>query len=179
MSAMNVEFIENLEDEDLSEQILKILTAANDEFVPPLTSRNSTTQSDFFQKSEPDKAVPYAYFDMLKEQKTLVMRDGGRVVGFMSYKTDYENAVITKDFLPNVYISTVVTDKMFRHQGVTKGLYGALFERYGDKSIFTRTWSTNLPHTRLLGGFGFAEFKRIKGDRGDGIDTVYYFKRKL
>ena len=176
---MNVEFIESLEDAGLSEQMLKILTEANDEFVPPLTSRNSTTQSDFLQKSESDKAVPYAYFDMLKEQKALVMRECGRVVGFMSYKTDYENAVITKDFIPNVYISTVVTDKMFRHRGVTKGLYEALFERYRDKNIFTRTWSTNLPHTRLLGGFGFAEFKRIKYDRGDRIDTVYYFKRKL
>lgn len=173
---MNTVFIENLEDENLSEQILQILTTCSGEFVPPLTSRNSTTQSDFSQKSESDKAVPYAYFDMIKKQKTLIAEENGRVAGFMSYKTDYTNDVIARDFLPNIYISTVITDKAFRHRGVTKGLYAALFEKYGDKNIFTRTWSTNLPHTKLLTGFGFCELKRIENDRGDGIDTVYYMK---
>ena len=174
---MNTIFTENLEDKDLSGQILKILTECSGEFVPPLTARNSTTQSDFSQKSGSDRDVPYAYFDMIKKQKAIVAMNNGRAVGFMSYKADYTNDVITKDFLPDIYISTVITDKMFRHQGVTKGLYEALFEKYGDKNIFTRTWSTNASHTRLLTGFGFQEFKRLQNDRGSGIDTVYYYKK--
>ena len=90
--------------------------------------------------------------------------------------TYHTNNVITEAFLPNIYISTVITDKMFRHRGITKGLYAVLLEKYKDKNIFTRTWSTNISHTTLLQGLGFGEFKRLANDRGEGIDTVYYFK---
>ena len=144
--------------------------------MPPLTSRNSTTQSDFLNIKEQDTEIPYAYFEMVKNQNALIAEVSGKVAGFMSYKEDYTTEVITGDYLPVIYISTVITDKEFRYQGITKGLYGSLFEKYGDKNIFTRTWSTNTAHTKLLLGMGFREFKRIPNDRGEGIDTVYYFR---
>ncbi|MBO4897222.1 MAG: GNAT family N-acetyltransferase [Clostridia bacterium] len=176
---MKIVFKEKLADGNLSERILQILTECSDEFVPPLTSRNSTTQSDFSDTSESGGEVPYAYYDMIKNQSALIAEDAdGAVMGFMSYKTDYTNGIITEDYLPDIYISTVIAAKDFRRRGVTKSLYNALCEKYADQNIFTRTWSTNISHSCLLQSFGFSEFHRIKNDRGDGIDTVYYTKAK-
>ena len=171
---MEIICVEKLEDEMLSEQILKILTNCNSEFVPPLTLRSSTTQGEFSDISEGSNDIPYAYFEGIKEQKMLVAEACGKVAGFMSFKTDFNSDVITGEFLPNIYISTVITDKAMRHKGVTKSLYGALLEKYEKRNIFTRTWSTNTAHTSLLTSLGFREFKRISNDRGNGIDTVYY-----
>lgn len=175
---MKIVFKDKLEDKNLSERILRMLTECSNEFVPPLSARSSTTQSDFSDASGSGEKVPYAYFDMIKSQKALIAEDDdGAIMGFMSYKTDYTNSIITEEHLPDIYISTVIAGKNFRRRGVTKSLYRALCEKYADKNIFTRTWSTNISHTSLLQSFKFREFHRIKNDRGEGIDTVYYIKR--
>jgi len=81
--------------------------------------------------------------------------------------------------LPNIYLSTLILSTESRGKGVTKKLYAHLFnELYPDKSIFTRTWSTNLAHIKILDYFSFEEIARLENDRGNGIDTVYFAKRK-
>ena len=168
--------LSNLQDDGVSAQILQILTRCNNEFVPPLDTRNSTMQSDFSKLSELDNNIPYAYFELVKEQNALIVGEDGIVAGFISFRKDVVTETIPSEYLPNIYISTVITDTNFRRQGITKRMYEKLFEKYSARNIFTRTWSTNLAHTRLLESYGFAEYKRIENDRGDGIDTVYYLK---
>ena len=53
------------------------------------------------------------------------------------------------------------------------------FELYGGSNVFTRTWSTNYAHTKILDFFGFEEMARLVGDRGNGIDTVYFSKKQV
>ena len=174
---MEILEFDKLQDGSVSKQILQILTSCSQEFVPPLCMRSSTLQKDFTNSSESNDGVPYAYFEMIKEQNAFIAEADRTVAGFMSFKKDFVSDIITNEYLPDIYISTVITGKNFRRQGITKGFYEKLSEIYNDRNIFTRTWSTNISHTKLLKSFGFEEFKRIKDDRGKGIDTVYYLKR--
>lgn len=176
---MNIIFEEKLKTDNISEQILKMLTNCGNEFVPPLASRKSTIQSDLISFHENACDIPYEYFETLKKQHILIAEENDIVMGFMSFKENHINDIITNQHLPNIYISTIIADKNFRRQGVTKALYQSLLEKCKDKNIFTRTWSTNVSHIKLLTGLGFAEFKRIPDDRGNGIDTVYFIYREL
>jgi ribosomal protein S18 acetylase RimI-like enzyme len=65
-----------------------------------------------------------------------------------------------------------------RGKGVTTALYQKLFTEYEKVNIFTRTWSTNFAHIKILGKYGFEVIKILKDDRGIGIDTVYFKKAK-
>lgn len=53
-------------------------------------------------------------------------------------------------------------------------MYAALIKRFPKRYIFTRTWSTNLSHIRILLAMGFHEHCQISDDRGPNIDTNYY-----
>ena len=153
--------------------LLEILTQNDTAFVPPLSQRTGTTQTAFCGQANPSGVADYLN-QMLTQQILAVLMEG-KPVGFVSYienKTD-------DDFpLPNLYISTLVLQPETRGMGITKKLYHHLFnELYPDRHIYTRTWSTNMAHIKILQGFGFEELKRIPNHRGQGIDTVYYCKK--
>jgi RimJ/RimL family protein N-acetyltransferase len=52
------------------------------------------------------------------------------------------------------------------------------FTLFPTHHLFTRTWSTNAAHIAILGKFGFSQIARIENDRGEGIDTVYFAKKR-
>ena len=52
-----------------------------------------------------------------------------------------------------------------------------LFKEYEHMNIFTRTWSTNAVHIRILSKFEFETLHVLKDHRGAGIDTIYFVKR--
>ena len=111
------------------------------------------------------------------EQKILAMLENGKLLGFVSFRENFTSDVVKEETLPNIYISTLVVRSEARGMGLTKKAYAYLFESlYPERHVFTRTWSTNNAHIRILSGFGFSELKRIPNDRGAGIDTVYYCK---
>ena len=155
--------------------LLEILTQNDTAFVPPLSSRTGTTQTAFENKTNPAGVVDY--LNQMLTQQILGVFLEKKLVGFVSYMEDR----ITPEFsmLPNLYISTLVLQPETRGMGITKKLYEHLFyELYPESSIYTRTWSTNIAHIKILQSFGFAELKRIPNDRGMGIDTVYYAKQR-
>lgn len=100
--------------------------------------------------------------------------DDGNVAGFLSYISDRPMDI--KGFPCVEYLSTILVEKNCRGRGISKKLYEKFIELSAGKSIVTRTWSTNESHLGLLSKLGFVEIKRIKDDRGDGIDTVYFGK---
>ena len=55
-------------------------------------------------------------------------------------------------------------------------MYETLFKKYENVDIFTRTWSTNEAHIKILMKFDFEIMSVLKNDRGEGIDTVYFKK---
>ena len=155
-----------------SAEILEMMRISDKDFVPPLSSRSSTTQSNL--SGEGAGGIELYFSEMIK-QNVLGAFEGEKLFGIVSFRENYETDIV-KD-LPNIYISTLFLHPESRGRGVTKQLYSYLFfDLYKDRNIFTRTWSTNLAHIKILDFFGFELFHRIENDRGEGIDTVY-FKR--
>ena len=157
--------------------ILHLLSESDKDFVPPLSYRNSTLDKSFSTSHESKSGI-LNYYEAMKLQEMLAVLDGERFVGFVSFRLDFTNEIISDNDLPNVYISTLILDKKERGKGLTKMMYSHLFfDLYPERTVFTRTWSTNFAHTKILLGFGFSEMERKTDDRGKGIDTVYYVKR--
>ena len=95
----------------------------------------------------------------------------------------YTNTVLSneikEDTLPNIYLSTLVLKPEARGKKLTFYMYDYLFNiLYPESNIFTRTWSTNIPHIKILSKFDFDEFIRKPNDRGEGIGTVYFCKTR-
>lgn len=159
---------------DLKQQILDMMQASDNDFVPPLSARSSTVQKNLKNTITSTDGI-YKYFLEMEKQEILGAFDEEKLVGFVSFKIDYTDDVIKVDNIPNIYVSTLVLSQEMRGKGITKVMYDLLFNKlYSSCNIFTRTWSTNVAHTKILSRFGFEELHRKKDDRGAGIDTVYF-----
>ena len=160
------------------DDILSILTMADGEFVPPLSRRRSTTQSDLSGNLEEGSVGILSYLLQMLKQEIMIAVSEGVTLGFVSYRENYVTDVIGESELPNIYVSTLIVTPAARGRGLTRSMYSHLFDTlYAGYSVFTRTWSTNFAHFKILESFGFDVLKKIENDRGEGIDTVY-FKRK-
>lgn len=155
-------------------QIFDLCLESDREFVPPLSYRSSTTQASL-QAGESNGIT--AYFRQVMAQQVLVCLEEGRVMGFVSFREDYQPEHYPAAKMPNLYISTLILSPESRGRGLTKALYRYLFcEKYPQHHIYTRTWSQNFAHIKILSHFGFREILRLKDHRGAGVDTVYFAK---
>ena len=155
------------------EDVRNILYKADNEFVPPLSARASTTQSDL--KSETNQHTLSNYFDAMSKQSFILAMDEDRVVGFLSYIPNHP-VQLEDDEVICSYASTIVVDENARGQGITEGMYKKLFDITKDKRVGTRTWSQNHAHIHILEKMGFELALTLKDDRGPGVDTVYYIR---
>lgn len=175
---MQFKILTSKDKEVLENDIIELLIESDNDFVPPLSNRSSTLDKSFSSVSNSKSGV-ISYYLKMKEQKILAAFDEEALIGFVSFIENFISDEIDESELPNIYVSTLVLSRKVRGKGVTKKMYAYLFsEIYSERSIFTRTWSTNAAHTKILKNFGFSEFLRKKNDRGLGIDTVYLKKEK-
>ena len=159
-------------------QIFDILLACDKDFVPPLSARFSTADTTFSTETGAENGIN-AYFEDMVSQHVLAAVEDGVMLGFVTFKLDLINAVLGADTLPNLYICTLLLSPAARGKGVTAKMYAHLFDTlYPNINLFTRTWSTNAAHLKILERFGFSLVKRIENDRGEGIDTVYFGKMR-
>lgn len=168
--------------------ILDILVECDKEFVPPLSSRNSTKQADFnFIGNYDTDNKPMEYFKKITEQHNILVIQDGIVIAFMSYIYNYDkNEFFNKNNIDDInnYISTICVRKEFRRKGITEKMYeyieNALPKDIASKYVSTRTWSTNIGHINLLKKRNYENTYTIKNDRiledGTKVDTVYFGK---
>lgn len=156
------------------EAVLRLLlTAADDEFVPPLSSRTSTVQQQLGPAQRRAAGIG-VYLDALLAQELLVVEDGDEVLGFLSFRPDHVIAVPGRAPLgPAAYVTTIVVAAAARGRGAGRALYLGLFDEIAGGAVATRTWSRNDAHLSLLASLGFVEAVRLPDDRGPGLDTVY------
>ena len=174
---MKMKVLDAREKEIYAKEIVDLLTESDNDFVPPLSKRSSPLDKSFDVSNRVNGI--FSYFEEMKKQEILAAFEGDEMLGFVSYRRDFVNEIITKEEFPNIYVSTLVLKKSARGRGLTKIMYSYLFsELYADRSVFTRTWSTNFAHTKILQCFGFSEIIRKENDRGNGIDTVYYKRER-
>ena len=171
---MKIKYFERVTKEAYLADIMELLSLCDQEFIPPLSARSSTIQSNLGPQGG-KREGPVAYFENIQHQPAFLAVDDGRVVGFMSLKKNYVCEEIPPSHSPNVYVTTVIVHPHYRRHGITNGFYHHLFKKFGWGNVFTRTWSTNLSHIRILSSLKFYEHCRLEDDRGPGIDTIYYY----
>ncbi len=159
-------------------EILAMLREGDEEFVPPLSVRSSTTQADLNSGEKVNGGV-LNYFEALKRQRILVATEQEKLIAFVSFKEDYICEKIGRNTLPNIYVSTLLVRPDGRGKGLTRKMYTVLFDAYAHANIYTRTWSTNIAHIKILSSFGFEPLCILENDRGEGIDTVYFEKKTM
>ncbi len=177
MITPEIKVLKSSEQEAFNEQILKMLFISDEEFFPPLSKRSSTTQSELKGDWKSDNGV-LSYFEELKKQRFVVATDKDKLLAFVSFRENFTSDIIKENDLPNIYISTLVVSREARGMGITYAMYEKLFDEFKYFNVFTRTWSSNISHIKILSKFNFETFKVIKDDRGKGIDTVYFKKNK-
>lgn len=161
---------------DLKDALRRLLVEADDEFVPPLSSRTSTVQSRLAPRDTAGSVE--AYLEALLEQQLLVAEiPTSGVVGFASYRPGHTVDVPGHPRRgPLCYLSTIVVSRAARGFGVGRQLYLALLAAAAGvgQPLTTRTWSGNDAHIALLRRVGLSEVLRLPDDRGPGVDTFYF-----
>ena len=120
------------------------------------------------------------YWRDLKEQRFVIAKAGQEVVGFLSYRcrSNNKNHVQGGVDIPavNAYISTICVAHTHRRRGIAESLYDCLEANAKEPYIYTRTWSQNASHIKLLEKRGYSLLRELIDDRGVGVHTVYYGK---
>jgi RimJ/RimL family protein N-acetyltransferase len=158
-----------LEKERYLEQVHQLVALGDQEFIPPLSCRSSTTQQGLAQAK--GNGID-SYFEEMKKQCFVLALEGDQVAGFMSFRQNYENSHIPAG--PNLYASTCVVHPDFRGQGLMSGFYREMIHSFPTLPIYTRTWHTNYGHLKVLSRLGFSLLEQLENDRGPGIHTVYF-----
>ena len=70
----------------------------------------------------------------------------------------------------------------YRGQGISEVMYAEaekdIAAKFPGSRITLRTWSTNGAQEHILDKLGYSLVRRLKDDRGEGIDTVYFVKKE-
>ncbi len=169
---MKMLLVEKLSDAGILSQLRELLSLGDKEFIPPLSSRSSTTQQGL---GNANGCGIDLYFEEMKEQSFVLALEGDRLCGFMSFKINHEGAHIGEK--ENLYASTSVVHPDFRGQGLMTSFYKEMIAAFPEKPIYTRTWHENFGHLKVLGRLGFHQIEFLENDRGEGIHTVYYCRR--
>lgn len=169
---MELRYCETVADSGKAGDIHALLVQADQEFIPPLSSRGSSTQTDLSQTQSVSQGAKAYYETMAAQPAILAVDETGKCVGFMAFKRDYTCEYVGET--PNLYASTCVVHPSTRGQKLMERFYRKMIELFPQCHIFTRTWHTNYPHLRVLEKLGFAQIARLKDHRGPGLDTVYF-----
>lgn len=143
------------------------------EFVPPLTSREGTTQSELCERA-PKATAPGGYLKKMLQQDLILCRYEDHTAGFLSFRSDHQDRRYA-DLCPCLCVSTVAVGHRDRRRGIARALYQELFDLPAPMHpwIVLRTWSTNNSHLELLDRLGFSTILHLEDDRAAGVDTLY------
>lgn len=167
-------------DRPQQEGVWALVKAYGEDFVPPLSQRQSTCQQGLQGTDGPSGQGPLAYFEEMKHQRFVLAVEGEEITGFLSFRYDYVPEILSAQAAEGVlglYITTIIVAAPHRRRGLAREFYRRLMALYSQRRrlISTRTWSGNTNHISLLQKLSFDGPVRIPNDRGPGIDTVYYY----
>jgi ribosomal protein S18 acetylase RimI-like enzyme len=109
----------------LEQRSLELLVEeVSGEFVPPLTTRSSTTQAALKSSSGSESSN---YFDEMLIQDNLLLVEGNRPQGFLSFRAAHRDARVPQIGIC-IYVSTISVRPAARGRGLARQLYQKLFE---------------------------------------------------
>ena len=180
--------------EKQKEDIWEILKSCDEEFLPPLSQRTSTSQKNLGGPGsqaaaasvsarepavlpDPD-AGPRAYYNEMICQEFLLAMEEEEMTGFMTFRQNYRYEKLPESFNPSLYMTTACVRREWREHGIMSSLYGCMetemTARFRCPCITTRTWSTNTAQMHGLPQRGYQAILVLPDDRGPGVDTVYF-----
>lgn len=155
------------------DELRKLLYATDMEFLPPLSSRTSSTQASLSINSTQGTTID-PYLVALLPQRAIVATapDTGELAAFMSYKPN--SALGNHPAGPGHYVTTTIVSPDHRRRGLAALMYATMMNEAQEAHvpIIARTWSTNYPRLQLAQALGFTVDARVEDDRGPGVDTV-------
>ena len=161
------------------DEIIGMIAACDHEFVPPLSQRHGPTQTDFSGALQTEDNLP-AYYEDMRKNEILAAFEGEELIAFVAFKRNMTNQFLTAETHPNLYVAVLLVKPSARGQHLTEKMYQHLFnELHPNTNLYTRTWSTNAAHAAILRKFGLEIVIRIENDRGVGIDTVYFGRKRV
>lgn len=181
----DISYISSIQEHPHTENLVwEILWECEQDFYPPLSTRDSTEQSQLHTSREAESIsiAPLSYFEELKKQHFLLATDKAThtLIGFLSYRHGYESDE-TIQYSPSNYITTTCVRKSMRNRGVANQLFAFMEAEIPQSQqlpfITRRTWSTNYNQLSLYEKYGYTCIHRILNDRDNGVDTLYYAKR--
>ena len=108
---MEFKLLSSVEKEKYEEEIFNMLKDADDDFLPPLSSRNvdPETNRNTFSDERNEQNIRNYCSAMLRENVLAIFLEG-KLCGFVAFADNLKNDVITET--PNIYIGTaVITEK--------------------------------------------------------------------
>lgn len=181
---IQLEFYQSLNEKNKLDEVWEILCECDQEFIPSLSARESSFQNNLqLEGISNQEVIPKSYYkEMIKQHFILAVdQQNGKVVGFMTFKSDYQCEELN-NYSPSVYITTICVTKEYRNKNITRKFYelvqsDQIIASVNMPNVTTRTWSSNHSHIHILETIGFEVSERLPDHRGVGIDTIYFGKR--
>lgn len=124
--------------------ILQLLLHCDNDFVPPLTKRDSSYRINFDSSVLSD--VPLSYQEELMNQHFIMALHNSEIVAFLTFKHGYVTDELSAHS-PCNYGTTTCVYKQYRNQGIAQKLYRFLEDEIPSEMklgfVARRTWSTN------------------------------------
>ena len=158
----------------------QLLELCDQDFVPPLSHRNSTSQTNWAETEEKTDGIA-EYLENICSQHVVLWKEEGVVRAFMTWK-DHFNCENLEAYPDSCYLTTLCVWPDYRGQGISEVMYAEaekdIAAKFPGSRITLRTWSTNGAQEHILDKLGYSLVRRLKDDRGEGIDTVYFVKKE-
>lgn len=148
-----------------------VLLSNNNDFIPTLFERIE-------YPGTLEEKINYAINTKLENGYNYILAiEEDKVVGFTEFvEGEFLHEEKVKSSL-NVGQSAV--HKSAHGKGIGKLLYEVLDNTalyFNAEIVVRKTWSTNLKQLSLYNRFGYAETSRVKNLRGEGVDSITFFK---
>ncbi len=161
------------DDESQVKKMLDLLASVDNDFLPPLSSRESSSTINLNSMSSANGLQDY--LNSLRTQKNYCIMENDKIIGLASIRENHRLPDLPK-WSECEYLTTIAVLPQYRRQGLAIKLYKLIFTHTKEsvsKKLVTRTWHTNYSHINLTQILGFKEILRIKDHRMPGLDTIY------
>lgn len=177
---LHFEFRRSLSESEKRE-VYAILKECNEDFVPPLSQRNSTFQKDWSCTEDSEDGIR-DYCAEIEKQNNVLLKRNGEMIAFLSFRVPYSCKELS-GFDKICYLTTLCIRKVYQGYKLAPEIYEQtkryIRELYPDHCMALRTWSTNGAQLHMMEKLGFTCVARLENDRGEGIDTVYFLKELI
>lgn len=150
---MQMIFTDELSKTPFEQDVWNILCECDEDFLPPLSARENSSQKNLDEIVSVEKSLPYTYFSSMKKQNFILVVDNNLVIAFMTFIHQYTCEELKEIGVSN-YITTICVKKAHRNKGLLKQMYAYMGEnipsQYKLPYLSTRTWSTNTYHLITL-----------------------------